>query len=60
MGATPDFEVFGGKRTMILLNKYEAEGIDVGLFNDKTKEMIVYYYNPNLEKEFLQSFDPSK
>lgn len=60
VGATPDFEVFGGKRTMILLNKYEAEGIDVGLFNDKTKEMIVYYYNPNLEKEFLQSFDPSK
>lgn len=60
VGATSDFEVFGGKRTMILLNKYEAEGIDVGLFNDKTKEMIVYYYNPNLEKEFLQSFDPSK
>lgn len=60
VGATADFEVFGGKRTMILLNKYEAEGIDVGLFNDKTKEMIVYYYNPNLEKEFLQSFDPSK
>lgn len=26
----------------------------------KIKEMIVYYYNPNLEKEFLQSFDPSK
>lgn len=60
VGATSDYEVFGGKKKMVLLDKYEAEGVNVGLFNDKTNEMIIYYYNPNLEKEYVQSFGPTE
>ena len=60
VGATSDYEVFGGKTKMVLLDKYEAEGVNVGLFNDETNEMIIYYYNPNLEKEYVQSFEPTE
>lgn len=71
VGATKDFTVYGGREMMGLKvdenTKETAEGISVALFNDTTKEMIIYYYNPLFEEDMVEKtetadmkFDESK
>lgn len=53
VGATTDFVVYGGNIKTTSFGK-DTQIVSAGLFNDNTKEMIIYYYNPALESEYVE------